>query len=162
MVIIKVSGNINTNDQIKDYKDIYDMQTKVAKISFNKIKKNNNSYILKLINNKSINFQEFGELYISSVNYKEIRGWKYHKKMISNIFILSGKFKFVFFIEDRNYFKEIRIDEKENNNLYIPPKVWFAFQGLSNGMNSLLNLSNIIHSDDEVINKDINTLSYEW
>lgn len=138
------------------------MKSKVSKISFKKIKKKDSGHILKLINNKSINFQKFGELYISNVNSQEIRGWKYHKKMVSNIFILRGKFKFVFFNQDKYHFKKIELDENENKNLYIPPKVWFAFQGLSRGANTLLNLSNIIHSDNEVINKDINTFKYEW
>ena len=44
----------------------------------------------------------------------------------------------------------------------MKPKIWFAFQGLSDKENILLNFSSIKHSSNEVINKDINSFDYNW
>ena len=49
----------------------------------------------KLLDINSKNYSKFGEIYISKIKYNKIKGWKKHKKIDSNIFLLSGKVLFV-------------------------------------------------------------------
>ena len=58
---------------------------------------------------------------------------------------------------DKNTNKKIvfNLSEKKSGTLYVPPKIWFAFQNIDKKKDSLLiNFSNIIHDKKEVINKD--------
>ena len=73
-------------------------------------------------------------------------------------------------LDDRNksstYKDFFQIDLSRENylRLTIPPMIWMGFQGLDDGLNMLLNISNILHDPDEsdrldVINSNIN---YKW
>ena len=47
---------------------------------------NSKGNIIKLIRKDSKNFSNFGELYISKINYGKVKGWKKHTNMKMNIF----------------------------------------------------------------------------
>ena len=49
-------------------------------------------------------YKGFGEIYFSTIKPKKIKGWKKHKKMNMNIFVISGKVKFVFYDDKRKKF----------------------------------------------------------
>ena len=134
----------------------------ITKNQIKRILRPDGGFVDKMIDNSSSNFFGFGELYRSKVNYLDVRGWKFHTRMYSNIFVMKGSFKFVYFKDDSDNFESIEIDEDENCFLSMKPKIWFAFQGLSDKGNILLNFSSIKHSSNEVINKDINSFDYNW
>ena len=77
------------------------MNLKKVKIYKSKKIYNINGNLSKLLSKKSLSYKNFGELYLTNIKYKSIKGWKYHKKMISNIFLISGKVKFVI-VEKKN------------------------------------------------------------
>lgn len=138
------------------------MLGEITKNQIKRILRSDGGYVDKMIDHTSANFFGFGELYRSKVDYLDVRGWKYHTEMYSNIFVIKGSFKFVYFKVESNNFESIEIDEDENCFLSMKPKIWFAFQGLSDKENILLNFSSIKHSSNEVINKDINSFDYNW
>ena len=70
---------------------------------------NSKGNIIKLININSTNYNGFGELYISKINYGKIKGWKKHTKMKMNIFVISGKVQFVFYYEKKKYISKNHI-----------------------------------------------------
>lgn len=94
-----------------------------------------------------------GEIYFSCVLQGATKGWKRHKQMISRIVVPSGSIRF-FFLDDRAVdCKYGKIDLGPSINyqrLTIPPGVWMAFQGLSEGTNLLLNMASIPHDPNEV------------
>lgn len=129
--------------------------------------KNNNGSVLKIINKNSENYKGFGEVYFSTVKYKVVKGWKLHNKMHMNLMVSEGSIKFVFYDlrkKSNNYkkFKEIILNSKINKIIYVPPKIWFAFQGLTKSNNVLLNFANILHDDQEVSNKNLKEIHYKW
>ena len=65
-----------------------------------KIINGNEGFIMHALKKNETDFNEFGEAYFSSVNYKSIKGWKKHTKMISNLIVPIGEIRFVFF-DDR-------------------------------------------------------------
>ena len=86
--------------------------------------KNKKGDIKKLINKNDTNYFGFGELYLTYCNFDEVKAWKKHKKMFSNLIILKGKMKIV--IHNENYqnensskYNEYILSEKKMSKLTI-------------------------------------------
>mgnify|MGYP001390384188 CR=1 FL=1 len=52
--------------------------------------------VLHAIKNSDNGYVNFGEAYFSKINYKNIKGWKRHKRMTMNLIVPIGTIKFVF------------------------------------------------------------------
>ena len=65
--------------------------------------------VLHMIKSSSPEFKNFGECYISEINYNSIKGWKLHSKQTQNISVPSGKIKMVLYDyrEDSLSFNEL-------------------------------------------------------
>tara|TARA_B100001540_G_C15662105_1_gene576100 strand:- start:174 stop:623 length:450 start_codon:yes stop_codon:yes gene_type:complete len=113
----------------------------------------------KIVDKKSKYFNGFGEMYFSNIKKNMIKAWKLHKKNTSLIFVVSGKVKFVFYY--KNFFYEIVLNKNKSNLLQIPPNIWFGFKGIDSN-NVVCNFMNNLHSDSEVLNKEINEMSFKW
>ena len=74
--------------------------TRLKKI---KVIKNKDGDIYKILqkNNFSSNWN-FGELYASKIKTNKIKGWKYHLKQTSCLFVIVGNIKIVTFNEKKN------------------------------------------------------------
>lgn len=113
-------------------------------------------------------FKTFGEAYLSSVNFQDIKGWKKHTRMTLNLIVITGEIRFVIYDETSSagrQFSEYRLSrdsQEQYKRLTVPPGVWMAFQGLSKGENLLLNIADIEHDPLESIDKEIKELVYEW
>lgn len=130
---------------------------KIKLLSF----KNNKGMVLRAFRRKEEKIGKFGEVYLSWINKKSIKGWKMHKKMHMNLIVPIGLVKFVFY--ENNKFKEIIVGEKKYFRIYVPNKIFFAFQNLSKKKSLVINYSNIIHqNNDEIINKNLREISYKW
>ena len=105
----------------------------------------------------------FGEAYFSNIKKGKIKGWKLHKDMTMNLIVPSGTVKFVFFDEKLKSHKELTIGRINYCRVTVPPKIWFAFQGLDNKYpNIVFNFANLQHDPNEVIRKEINEIFYNW
>ena len=130
---------------------------KIKLLSF----KNNKGNVLRAFRRKEEKIGKFGEVYLSWINKKTIKGWKMHKKMHMNLIVPIGLVKFVFY--ENNKFKEIIVGEKKYFRIYVPNQFFFAFQNLSKKKSLVINYANIIHqNDDEVINKNLREIKYKW
>ena len=52
--------------------------------------------IMHMIRADSEVFTQFGEIYFSRVDFKEVKAWKRHRKMTLNLAVPVGEVKFVF------------------------------------------------------------------
>ena len=105
----------------------------------------------------------FGEAYFSNIKKGKIKGWKLHKEMTMNLIVPSGTVKFVFFDEKLKSHQELTIGRINYCRVTVPPKIWFAFQGLDNKYpNLVFNFANLQHDPNEVIRKEINEIFYNW
>ena len=105
-------------------------------------------------------FQGFGEAYFSIVHHQAVKGWKKHQKMILNLVVPMGAIRFVFFDdrpESKSYqtIQELNISKENYQRLTVPPGIWMAFQGLTDGVNMLLNIASIPHDPMEAENLPI-------
>lgn len=107
-------------------------------------------------------FQGFGEIYFSYVEYGFIKGWKRHNEMTMNLIVPMGSVKFVLCMDNGASFSEYVLGSGNHCRLTIPPKTWFAFQGLSSPKNLVVNVADIEHSPDEQESVELNNWPYAW
>lgn len=114
-------------------------------------------------------FSGFGEAYFSTIKNGEIKGWNRHKKMTLNLIVPVGKVIFIIY-DDRekssskgNFF-EIEISLDNYQRITVPPCLWLAFMGKSNGTNLILNIADMEHHPDEIEKLDpfASRIPYNW
>ncbi|MFX0132897.1 MAG: dTDP-4-dehydrorhamnose 3,5-epimerase family protein [Candidatus Hodarchaeota archaeon] len=114
-------------------------------------------------------YVKFGEAYFSTVNFNATKAWKKHLRMTLNLVVPVGKVKFVIY-DDRegsttkgNVF-EIEMSPLNYCRLTVPPEVWVGFKGLSNGVNLIQNIADMVHDPSEQINisPEEFKLQYNW
>tara|TARA_Y100000385_G_scaffold76816_1_gene77780 strand:- start:3654 stop:4112 length:459 start_codon:yes stop_codon:yes gene_type:complete len=113
--------------------------------------------VLHMIKSSSPEFKNFGECYMSEINYNSIKGWKLHSKQTQNISVPSGKIKMVLYDyrEDSSSFNQlIKINLGRPNNYFritIPPGIIYGFKCISSPNALLVNCTDIEHDTDESI-----------
>ena len=98
-------------------------------------------------------FAGFGEAYFTTVHVGEIKGWKKHKKMVMNLVVPVGEVVFHFFHENKSTF--IKVGATNYVRITVEPDIWMAFEGVSEGVNLLLNIASLPHDPLEAENVDI-------
>ena len=115
--------------------------------------------ILQVAKASEVNMTQFKEIYITIIKHNEIKGWKLHKRMMCNFVVPMGEVKFVL-TKDKKSFFEIILSRKNYKLLSVPPGIWFAFQGLGEGENFVINLATLEHDPEESISIELNEIDY--
>ena len=114
-----------------------------------------------------VGYEGFGEAYFSTVKAGLIKGWKRHCIMSLNLVVPVGCIRFVIY-DDRlespthGTFQSVILSTNNYLRLTVPPMVWVGFQGMGDSGGMLLNIASIPHSPDEVENKGIDEISFDW
>ena len=112
-------------------------------------------------------FKVFGEAYFSTVDFKAVKGWKKHTKMVSNLIVPTGEVRFVFF-DDREdsatkgEFFAVNLSRDNYCRLTVQPGLWMAFQGIGKEINLLLNIASIVHDPKESVTATIDTFNFKF
>lgn len=106
-------------------------------------------------------FECFGEAYFSTINKKEIKGWKKHTQMTLNLVVPIGEIEFVVYNEESREFFSIKLSQNNYKRLTVKPNVWVAFRGIGEH-NILLNLASIEHNPCESVNIELEEIVYAW
>ena len=108
-------------------------------------------------------YSGFGEAYFTQIKFGFIKGWKRHNKMTLNLVVIHGKVKFIVYDEVNNLFDEIVLSPEENyQRLTLAPGLWMAFQGLSDGISTILDIIPNPHDPEEAVNKDLSEINYDF
>ena len=114
-------------------------------------------------------FVAFGEAYFTKVKFGEIKGWNKHKRMTLNLCVPVGAAVFVVYDDrekskTRGNFLPVEISVDDYQRLTVPPGVWLAFRGMSDGINLILDVTDMEHDPDEVERLDPFDPStpYDW
>ena len=121
--------------------------------------------VLKILSKSESSFKNFGECYFSWINPNQIKGWKIHNKMTLNLVVPIGKVKFVFLMPSMvEKFRIIEIGESSKfyKRITVPPKICFAFKGVSKKKSLILNIADIKHSKKEEKKLPLNTFTFKW
>lgn len=106
-------------------------------------------------------YNGFGEVYFSTINKNDIKGWKKHLQMTLNIIVPIGEIKFVVYdIKTEEFFSEV-ISSRNYQRLTISAGLWVAFQGMQNE-NILLNIASTEHDPSEEENLTLDQIEYAW
>lgn len=125
--------------------------------------------VLHAIKRTESSFSGFGEAYFSTIKKGAVKAWKRHREMTLNLVVPCGEIKFVLYDERPESstcgeISEITLSRNNYQRLTVPPLIWMGFQGIGNGLNMLLNVSNIPHDPDEVDRLDAykSHINYKW
>ena len=114
-------------------------------------------------------FDEFGEIYFSTVKPGVVKGWHLHKEMTLNYAVVSGAIRFALY-DDREgsatkgQLQEILLGGENYALVTVPPGVWNGFKGLGAGDAIVANCATIPHDPGEIIRIDPLSpkIGYDW
>lgn len=82
-----------------------------------------------------------------------------------NLIVPIGMVAFVFAektADDTYRYRREEIGDRRYGRLTVPPNIWFGFQGLTEGVSLIANVSDIEHDEDEVERVPYNQIPYVW
>ena len=130
---------------------------KIISISPQKRIKVSGGDVLHVLKSTDSEYRQFNEAYFSFIESGRIKAWKRHLEMTMNIVVPIGMVEFVFYDSNESFICKEIIGENQYSRLTVPPKIWFGFKCVSKKDALILNISNILHSVNEVERKDISS-----
>ena len=114
-------------------------------------------------------FQQFGEIYFSTVYKDVIKGWHWHREMTLNYACIFGRVKLVLFDErpespTRGEIMEIFLGPDNYSLVIIPPELWNGFKGMSDPVAMIANCCTHPHdpSRSQRLDPFENHIPYDW
>jgi dTDP-4-dehydrorhamnose 3,5-epimerase len=125
--------------------------------------------IMHMLRSDDPHFEQFGEIYFSTVYPGVVKGWHLHKRMKLNYAVISGTIKLVLY-DDREdssthgEVQEITLGEGNYALVIIPAMVWNGFKGVGVVPAIVANCATIPHDPDEIVRMDPfdNHIPYDW
>ena len=122
--------------------------------------------VLHAIKRSDYGFAGFGEAYFSTIEHNAIKGWKRHKEMVLNLIVPIGSVRFILHDDRKNQinkFQEVVLSLKSGYaRLTVPPMIWVGFQGLDKHPSIVLNIASIEHSSEEIDQKELDEIKFNW
>jgi len=114
-------------------------------------------------------FENFGEIYFSTVYPGVIKGWHLHKIMTLNYAVIKGRIKLVLYDDRANSptegnLMELFIGEDSYNLVRIEPGIWNGFKGIGMEQAIVANCATIPHDPEEIIRVSPHSsrIPYDW
>ena len=112
-------------------------------------------------------YMGIAEVYGSFIKQGAKKGWRRHNEITLNIVVPVGQIRFVLYdtrIGSAGFglFEEVVLGAENYQRLTVPPGVWMAFEGLSNGDNLLWNAIDQPHDPAEADTKELSAIKYAW
>ncbi len=114
-------------------------------------------------------FEEFGEIYFSTIYPGIIKGWHIHARMTLNYAVVSGAIKLVLY-DDREHsatrgeIQQVILGPDSYSLVTIPPMIWNGFKGIGTTTSIVANCATIPHDPDEIKRRDPfdPSIPYDW
>ena len=114
-------------------------------------------------------FEQFGEIYFSTVYPGVVKGWHRHSRMTLNYAVVIGMIKLVLYDDrpnspTRSEIQEIFLGDSNYSLVKIPPMVWNGFKGMGVVSAVVANCSTIPHDSLEIERCDPSAgrIPYDW
>jgi len=114
-------------------------------------------------------FQQFGEIYFSTVYQGVIKGWHRHVEMTLNYACISGRIKLVLYDDragsmTRGEIVEIFLGPDQYSLVVIPPQVWNGYKGMSDPFAIIANCCTHAHDPARSTRLDPfdRSIPYDW
>ena len=139
------------------------------KITPLKIIKDHRGSVMHMIRNDNEVFEEFGEIYFSTIFENKIKAWHLHKEATLNYACVFGKVKLVLFDErktSKTYgeYQELFLSLDNYSLITIPPNIWNGFKGMNKESSIIANCLNLPHNEKEMVRLEIDDMrfNYKW
>ena len=126
-------------------------------------------FIMHMLRSNDPEFQQFGEIYFSTIYPEVIKAWHLHSKMTLNYAVVVGMIKLVLCDkrEDsptRGEIQELYIGQQNYQLVTIPPQVWNGFKGVGNQMAIVANCATHPHDPAEInrMSPFDPSIEYDW
>lgn len=114
-------------------------------------------------------FEQFGEIYFSTVFPGVVKGWHIHSVMTLNYAVVVGQIKLVLYDErdsspTKGEVQELIIGQPNYMLVKVPHGVWNGFKGIGAVPAVVANCATIPHDPDEISRLDPfeNHIPYDW
>jgi dTDP-4-dehydrorhamnose 3,5-epimerase len=114
-------------------------------------------------------FEQFGEVYFSTVYAGVVKGWHLHERMTINYAVPVGSIKLVVYDDregssTRGATQEIFVGDANYVLVTIPPHLWNGFKGISSPFSVVANCATIPHDPTEIVRLDPFSakIPYDW
>tara|TARA_Y100001978_G_C23476393_1_gene329451 strand:- start:234 stop:662 length:429 start_codon:yes stop_codon:yes gene_type:complete len=121
----------------------------------------NEGNVMHALKSSDKEFNGFEEAYFSIIKKDKIKAWKRHLKMTMNLIVPIGSVMFNFYDQECERYTIIEIGEANYSRITVPPKIWFGFIGKSSKDSLILNISNVLHDEEEMEREPINFLTFK-
>jgi dTDP-4-dehydrorhamnose 3,5-epimerase len=125
--------------------------------------------IMHMLKRTDPHFQNFGEIYFSTVYRGVVKGWHRHRDMTLNYACVFGRIKLVLYDEredsaTRGELMELFLGPDDYRLVVIPPEVWNGFKGMSEPYAIVANCCTEPHEPTRSVRLDPfdNDIPYEW
>ena len=125
--------------------------------------------ILHMLRVTDPHFQQFGEIYFSTIYKGVVKGWHWHREMTLNYACIFGRVKLVLFDErpdssTRGEIMEIFLGPDNYSLVIIPPELWNGFKGMSDPLAIIANCCTHPHdpSRSQRLDPFENHIPYDW
>jgi dTDP-4-dehydrorhamnose 3,5-epimerase len=114
-------------------------------------------------------FQQFGEIYFSTVYRDVVKGWHRHREMTLNYACVFGRIKLVLFDErpgspSAGELQEVFLGPDNHALVIVPPEVWNGFKGMNDPFAIVANCCTHPHDPARSTRLDPfeNHIPYDW
>ena len=126
-------------------------------------------FIMHMLRKDDPDFEQFGEIYFSTIYPGAIKGWHLHKEMTLNYAVIVGMIKLVLY-DDRDdsptkgELQEIYTGRENYQLVKVPSLVWNGFKGYGDEMAIVANCATLAHDPDEIIRMPPfdKSIPYNW
>ena len=125
--------------------------------------------VMHMLKNTDEHFEQFGEIYFSTVYPGVVKGWHLHHEMTLNYACIKGRVKLVLYderdsSETKGNLMEVFLGPDTYSLVKVPPEVWNGFKGMGTETAIIANCATTPHdpSRSERLDPFDNHIPYEW
>lgn len=125
--------------------------------------------VMHMLKKTDPHFEEFGEIYFSTVFPGVVKGWHRHTRMTINYAVVVGTIKLVLFDDREGSSTHAQVDEIFLGDSHyalvkVPPMIWNGFKGVGAEPAIVANCATIPHDPSEIERLDPLTgkIPYDW
>jgi dTDP-4-dehydrorhamnose 3,5-epimerase len=125
--------------------------------------------IMHMLRATDAHFQQFGEIYFSTIYRGVVKGWHRHREMSLNYAVPFGRIKLVMYDDradspTRGEVMEVFLGPDNYALAIVPPEVWNGFKGMSDPYAIVANCCTHAHDPSRSARLDPfqNDIPYDW
>jgi dTDP-4-dehydrorhamnose 3,5-epimerase len=125
--------------------------------------------VMHMLRRTDPHFQQFGEIYFSTIYRDVIKGWHRHRDMSLNYACVFGRIKLVLFDDrdgsaTRGKLQEVFLGPDNYSLAIVPPGIWNGFKGLNDPCAIVANCATHPHDPTRSDRLDPfdNHIPYDW